>query len=177
MLIEFGSGTLSTLSLVDEVAFPSIQRVDSYENNHEWFQQVRNRLGSDARVVIQFVDGEMYQAVDRANTAQADLIFVDDSPTDKTRVPTVREVSRLCGKKPLVIMHDHDLWRLRLATRNFEHRVSFPAFNPQSCVMWHGHPERKPRVEEVSRIIQQHAPDISLTDIRGWMRVFVKELS
>ncbi len=67
----------------------------------------------------------MYQAVDRANTAQADLISADDSPTDKARAPTVREVYRLLGEKPLVIMHDHDLWRLRLTTRTFEHRVSF----------------------------------------------------
>ena len=175
-LIEFGSGTFSTLSFQDEVAFPSLQRVDSYENNRQWFEQVREGLTSNSCVNLHYVEGEMYQAVCGANTSRAEMIFIDDSPTAKARLPTVREVARRCGTEPCVVLHDYDLWRLRLAARGFEHCVSFDAFNPQSCVMWHGHPERRPIFECVARVIRQHAADLPLTNIRGWMEVFSRQL-
>ena len=175
-LIEFGSGTFSTLSFLDDVAFPSLQRIESYENNREWFEQVSKRLPSNARVNLQFVDGEMYRAVHGANTPDAAMIFIDDSPTSRARVSTVEEVARHCGTEPVVVLHDNDLWRLRLATRKFENRISFDAFNPQCCVMWHGHPERRPALEDVNRIIHQHAASVRLTDIRTWMKIFSTEL-
>jgi hypothetical protein len=176
LLIEFGSGTFSTLSFLDDVAFPSLQRVESYENNREWFEQVREEIPLNSRISLQFVEGDMYRAVRNANTSGAAMIFIDDSPTSKARVSTVEEVARECGTKPVVVLHDNDLWRLRLATRKFENRISFDAFNPQSCVMWHGHPERRPALEKVNRIIHRHATIVPLTDIRAWMKIFSMEL-
>jgi predicted O-methyltransferase YrrM len=176
LLIEFGSGTFSTLSFLDQQTFPSLQRVESFENNREWFEQIRERLPLGGRVHHNFVEGDMYRAVDSANTSAAEMIFIDDSPSAEARVPTVEKVAAQCGTKPLVVLHDNDLWRLRLATRRFEHRVSIETFNPQTCVMWHGHPERKPAIENVSRIIQQFGPNLRLTDIRAWAEVFSREL-
>jgi len=176
LLIEFGSGTFSTMSFLDEVAFPSLQRVESYENDRKWFEQIRESLPSNSRVHLQLVDGEMYQAVPGANTSAAGMIFIDDSPSAEARVPTLKEVARRCGTEPVVVLHDHDLWRLRLATRNFENRISFDSLNPQCCVMWHGHKERRPALEHVKRIIQQNAVKIPLTDIRTWMEIFSTEL-
>jgi len=176
LLIEFGSGTYSTMSFLDAVAFPSVQRVESYENDKSWFDQVRENLPANAPVHLQFVDGEMYQAVPRAKTSDAGMIFIDDSPTADARVPTLEAVARECGTEPVVVMHDYDLWRLRLATRKFENRISFNAFNPQCCVMWHGHKERKPVLEQVKRIIHQHATEIPLTDVRAWIQVFTDGL-
>lgn len=176
LLIEFGSGTFSTLSFLDKEAFPSLERVESYENNLEWFEQIQKKIPFNALVKLNFVEGEMYRAVQSANTASASMIFIDDSPTDAARVPTVEEVARGCGAEPVVVLHDNDLWRLRLATRKFENRVSFNAFNPQCCVMWNGHPERMPVLKKVNRIICLHANDVALTDIRTWMRIFSDEL-
>jgi hypothetical protein len=175
-LIEFGAGTFSTLSFVDDVAFPSLQRVESYENNRNWFEQVREKIPSNSRIHLQFVEGDMYRAVRNANTFGAAMIFIDDSPTAKERASTVDEVARQCGTRPVVVLHDYDLWRLRLATRKFENRISFDAFNPQSCVMWHGHPERRPALENVKRIIHRHATVVPLTDIRAWTKIFSIEL-
>jgi hypothetical protein len=176
MLIEFGSGTFSTLSFLDHVAFPSLQKVESYENNREWFEQIHEKIPVNALVNLHFVEGEMYRAVEGANTSGVSMIFIDDSPTDAARVPTVEEVARRCGTEPVVVLHDNDLWRLRMAARKFENRISFDVFNPQCCVMWHGHPERKPVLEKVSRIIHQHAGEIALTNIRDWQRIFSNEL-
>jgi hypothetical protein len=177
LVIEFGSGAFSTLSFLDEVAFPSVERVESYENNREWFQQIQRQIPLNAFVNLNFVEGDMYQVIEGANTHSASMIFIDDSPTAAARVPTVEEVARRCGAEPVVILHDNNLWRLRLATRKFENRISFDAFNPQCCVMWHGHPERKSVLGEVNRIIHQHASDIALTDVRAWIKIFLNELA
>jgi hypothetical protein len=171
-LIEFGSGSFSTLSFMDDVAFPSLEQVNSYENNKEWFEQVQQRTRGNSRIDLQYFAGDMYQAVAGADVAAADMIFLDDSPTAEERVKTVKEVSRLGRNGPVAILHDYELWRLRLAARQFEHRVAFDAFHPQSCAMWHGHPERRPILEDVARTISQHASDVPLTDIRAWIRVF-----
>jgi hypothetical protein len=175
-VVEFGSGTFSTMSFLDQKAFPSIRRVDSYENNQEWFDRVRQNLPSRERINLHLVEGEMYKAVRGAQPSTADMIFLDDSPSDRTRVPTVREVARSCGEKPVVVMHDHELWRLRLATRDFEHRISIDALNPQCCVMWNGHQERTVKLQRVRDIIRKFAASIPLTDVRAWADVFSREL-
>jgi hypothetical protein len=174
LLIEFGAGSFSTLSFLDEVAFPSLREIRSYENNKEWFEQVRERSRQSSRVNLQYIEGDMYRAVASAKVADADMIFLDDSPTAETRVPTVKEVSRLCGERPIVILHDYELWRLRLAARKFENCVAFDTFSPQCCAVWHGHPERGAILENINRTIRQHANNVSLTDIRGWSDLFTR---
>ena len=171
-LIEFGSGSFSTLSFLDEVAFPSIEQVRSYENNKEWFEQVQQRSRGSSRVHLQYFAGDMYQAVASADVAAADMIFLDDSPSAEERVKTVNVVSRLCGDGPVSVLHDYEMLKLRLVARKFDHCVPFEAFNPQCCAMWNGHPERRPILEDVSRTISLHANDLPLTDIRAWIDVF-----
>jgi hypothetical protein len=177
VLVEFGSGMFSTLSFLDRIAFPSLKAVRSYENNQQWFDQMRQRLPSNAGVDLEFVEGQMYRAVDRATTSAAAMIFIDDSVSAEERAHTVQEVARRCGPEPLVVMHDHDLLKLRLATHKFEHRIAFETYNPQTSVMWHGHPERRPVVEEVVRIIRQNATNILLSDVRAWTEVFSREFA
>jgi hypothetical protein len=176
VLIEFGSGTFSTLSFLDNVAFPSLQRIESYENNREWFEQVQKQLPPNAPVNLHYVEGEMYRAVVGANTSLADMIFIDDSPSAETRAPTVVEVAMQCGNLPVVVLHDVDLRKLRLATHKFENRINFEFFNPQTCVMWHGHAKRRQTLNEVKRIIQQNADHVALKDIRSWREIFSREL-
>jgi hypothetical protein len=173
-LIEFGSGSFSTLSFLDNVAFGSLEEVQSYENNKEWFEQVQKKLPDNSRVDLQFFPGDMHRAIAGADVAAADMIFIDDSPapTPEERVKTVKEVSKLCGQRPVVVLHDYDILKLRLGARNFEHLVVFDAFNPQSCAVWHGHPERRPILEEVNRTIRQHADNVPLTNVRAWIDVF-----
>lgn len=175
-IIEFGSGTFSTMSFLDETAFPWTRRVDSYENNRQWFDQVREKLPPSMRVSLHFAEGEMYKAVDAVNACAADMIFVDDSPTDRARVRTLEGLARSCGTRPVVVLHDYDLWRLRLATRRFEHRISIDTFNPQCCIMWQGHPERRQRLQRVGRIIRECGATIALIDVRAWAGAFSREL-
>jgi hypothetical protein len=175
-VIEFGSGIFSTLSFLDDLAFPTLKSTESYENNREWFEQIRAQIPPGGRVSLRFIDGKMYRAVNDAKVETAGMIFIDDSPTARARVPTVEAVARQCGSKPIVVLHDNDLWRLRIATRKFEHCVSFAAFNPQCCVMWHGHPEWRKVIENVAAIARRHAGEIPVTHARAWREVFSRDL-
>jgi hypothetical protein len=174
-LIEFGSGSFSTLSFLDDVVFPSLEEVRSYENNEEWFKQIQAKSRGSSRVDLQYFAGDMYRAVAGANVAAADMIFLDDSPSAEERVKTVKEVSRLCGDGPIAVIHDYEMLKLRLVAHKFEHCVAFEAFNPQCCAVWHGHPERRPILEDVSRTIQQHAGAVPPTDARAWIEVFTAQ--
>jgi hypothetical protein len=174
LLIEFGSGIFSTLSLLDETAFPSIENVESYENNREWFEQMQDRVGPTSRLSLHYVDGDMHLSVEGINTSRADMIFVDDSPSAEERARTVRRIARRCGVGPVVVIHDCELLKLRLASRRFARTVYFDSFNPQTCAVWNGRPELEPILEKVNETIRKHAGDIELTDIHGWARTFYK---
>jgi hypothetical protein len=171
-LIEFGCGTFSTLSFLDDVAFPSIEVVDSYENNKEWFEQISRELPPNSPIRLHLVIGDMYRTIDGASTPDASMIFVDDSPSAEERVQTVQGIARCCGTEPVVVLHDYNLWRLRLAARNFQNRLSFDAFNPQCGVLWNGRPERRLALKRVSDIIRRYARSIPPGDVRRWRRVF-----
>jgi len=142
-LVEFGSGNFSTLTFLDETVFPSLLRVESYENDRLWMQQMEAKLAGNPRVACHFFEGRMRDTVSGANLAAADLIFMDDSPSGWERAHTVREVARTCGERPVTIVHDYELPGIRLACRKFEHRFAFTSFTPQSCAVWNGAPTEK----------------------------------
>ena len=174
-LVEFGSGMHSTLSFLDRAVFPSLQKIDSYENNREWHEQISKSLPADERIKLHLVDGPMHNIVANAQTSDAEIIFVDDSPSAAERVHTVNEVARHCGKNPLVILHDYELWELRIATRRFSNRMAFDAFNPQCGVMWHGNSSPRRSLDQVKTIIARFSNQIPLKDVAGWRAVFSRE--
>jgi hypothetical protein len=171
-LVEFGSGNFSTLIFLDETVFPSPLRIESYENDLSWMQQMEGKLAANPRIAYRFFNGRMRDAVSSANLAAADLIFIDDSPNEWERAETVKEVARTCGKRPITIVHDYDLPMIRFACRKFEHRFPFISFTPQSCAVWNGDPNRKALLRSVAQRIQQHAARLSVTDARGWKKVW-----
>lgn len=172
-VIEFGSGDFSTLTFLDQAVFPSVRRVESYENNRDWMQHMRAKLAGNPRVVYRFFEGRMRDAVSSANLSAADLIFIDDSPNGWERAHTVKEVALICHEQPITIVHDYELPALRVACRKFEHRVEFTPFTPQSCAVWNGNPDRKALLEGVARRIEENASRLSVTDVRGWAKVFL----
>lgn len=171
-LVEFGSGNFSTLTFLDETVFPSLRRIESYENDLSWMQHIDAKLAGNPRVACQFFDGRMRDAVSGANVAAADLIFVDVSPSGWERRHTLMAVARNCGKRPIIIVHDYDLPGVRVACRKFEHRFSFTSFTPQSCAVWNGSLHRKALLESVACRIEENAPRLSVSDARGWAKVF-----
>ncbi len=171
-LVEFGSGNFSTLAFLDETVFPSLRCVESYENNLYWMQQMEAKLAGNPRVACRFFEGRMRGAVSTANLAAADLIFMDDSPSGWERSHTLIEVARKCGERPITIVHDYELPTIRLACRMFEHRSAFTTFTPQCCAVWNGNPHRKALLESVAHRLDENASRLSVTDARGWAKVF-----
>ncbi len=171
-LVEFGSGNYSTLAFLDETVFPSLVQVESYENNLYWMQQMEAKLAGNPRVVCRFFEGRMRGAVSGANLTEADLIFIDDSPSGWERSHTLIEVARNCGDRPITIVHDYELPTLRLTCRMFEHRFAFTTFTPQCCAVWNGNPHRKALLKSVAHRLEENASRLSVTDARGWSKVF-----
>jgi hypothetical protein len=171
-LIEFGSGNFSTLAFLDETVFPSLLRIESYENDSYWMQQMERKLAGNPRVAYRYFEGRMRGAVSGASLAEADLIFVDDSLTGWERAHTVREVARTCHERPITIVHDYELPGIRMACRKFEHRVAFTPFTPQSCAVWNGNPHRKALLESVAHRLKENASRLSVANARGWAKVF-----
>jgi len=85
-VVEFGSGDFSTLTFLDKAVFPSLLRVESYENNPAWMHQMQAKLADNPRVAYRFFEGRMRDAVSSADLPAADLIFVDDSPNGNGRI-------------------------------------------------------------------------------------------
>ncbi len=171
-LVEFGSGNFSTLALLDKGVFPSLLRIESYENDLNWMQQMEAKLAGNPRVSFRFFEGRMRDAVSGANHAAADLILIDDSLSGWERAYTVKEVARTCGERPITIVHDYELPGIRLACRKFEHRFAFTQFTPQCCAAWNGKHHRKALLERVAQRLEENASRLSVTDARGWAKVF-----
>jgi hypothetical protein len=171
-LIEFGSGNFSTLTFLDERIFPSLNQIESYENDLSWMQEMETKVAGDSRVTCRFFEGKMRDAVSQAGVAAADLIFIDDSANGWERAHTVTEVARTCREKPITIVHDYDLPAIRFACRKFDYRFPFTAFTPQSCAVWNGNPGRRAWLEGVERRITENASRLPAADAQGWAKVF-----
>jgi len=171
-VVEFGSGDFSTLTFLNQTVFPSVLRVDSYENNRDWIRRMQVKLSGNPRAACHFFEGRMRDAISCDNLAAADLIFIDDSPSGWERAHTVKEVARICSERSITIVHDYDLPAIRIACRKFEHRVAFTSFTPQSCAVWNGNPDRKVLLEGVVQKLEENASCLSVTDARGWAKVF-----
>jgi hypothetical protein len=171
-LVEFGSGDFSTLTFLNEMVFPSLIGLSSYENNLSWNQRMEAKLAGNPRVNLHFFEGRMRDAVSTASLAEADVIFIDDSPSGWERAHTVAAVAQACGERPITIVHDYDLPAIRVACRKFEHRFPFTHFTPQSCAVWNGNRHRKALLESVAHRLEQHASLLSVTDAGGWAKVF-----
>lgn len=171
-VVEFGSGDFSTITFLDQTVFPSVLRVDSYENNRDWMQRMKVKLAGNPRAAYHFFAGRMRDAVSRADLAAADLILIDDSASGWERAHTIKELARVRPERPITIVHDYDLPAIRVACRRFEHRFAFTTFTPQSCAAWNGNPDRKVLLEGVTRGLQENVARISVTDARGWFSVF-----
>ena len=135
-------------------------------------QNLERKLAGNPRVACRFFDGRMKDAVSSANLSAADLIFVDDSPSGWERAHTIKQIAQNVRERPITIVHDYDLPGIRVACRQFEHRFAFTQFTPQSCAVWNGTSDRKFLLENVARKLEQNAPRLSVTDARGWAKVF-----
>jgi hypothetical protein len=171
-VVEFGSGEFSTMSFLDQRAFPRLRVLRSFENDRKWHAKIAELVASDARVSLEFVDGAVANAATLRNLDGAELIFVDDSDM-KGRIRTIEAIAQFHLKNVPVIVHDYDHWRLRRVGRLFERRFCFSVWNPQTAVLWNGNPKWAMGLGNLAKVLQKHQNHAPLHDAVRWRQVLL----
>lgn len=176
-VLEFGSGRDSTLLFLNPQIFPKVESLDSYENDAAWYAQVAPLIANDSRAKINFVEGEIKNAVQGINFSKYDLVFIDDSTTSLERSRTILEVIRHSTTKNLVTIHDFEIEDYRLAAREFKNQFTFTALNPNTGLLSKmPFPIEKKLLIKLNKCIHKNSSKIDPDDISAWKTLLQKEL-
>ncbi len=173
-ILEFGSGLLSTPLFSNSRVFKDAISVISYENNDNWFQQVREVVSTNPSVSLRNVEGSISAAVNPDEVANSDLIFIDDSSACSQRVETIRQVVKF--KPKCLLIHDFEVFRYRFAARGMKNSHIFKAFIPNTGLLWTGDVIGRELVTRIDGLIKMHSKRISPDDSDGWLALFSEEL-
>jgi hypothetical protein len=136
-VMEYGSGECSTLTFLNRDIFPNLESLVSTENQAEWAEDTRRRVGDDPRWTL-ILDDE----TDPIN--DVDLIFVD-SLTGESRVRTLNKILAM-GFQGIIVCHDSQEPYYNAALPKFPYRYNFPQFWPNTAIVSTVH---IPKLEEV----------------------------
>src|ERR1044072_7529389 len=134
-VLEFGCGRYSTLTFLNALAFPHLERLHSIENDDSWAQTIQEAAGNDPRWRLQLVEGEIAESVADLDLESFDLILIDDSKTSEQRAATIRAIAAREPKHPWIVIHDFEFGEYRRAASAFQHRHRFRAYNPETGVV------------------------------------------
>jgi len=136
-IAEFGMGHFSTSIFLDRVCFPLVERLTSFEDDSEWFAVIAKKHSQDLRFEPNLVPGPMWKTAVKLRASDYDLVLVDDSKTECDRAKTLLalRVAQRITKGPVVVVHDAELPRVRVATLVFPNRMYFYDLCPQTGVL------------------------------------------
>ncbi len=175
-VIELGAGEYSTGLFLDRAVFSDLRRLVSFENNGAWFAHIKQKFGSDPRLDLRAVQGEMCHSLSIQTLSGADLIFVDDAD-DSSRARTLRAVAACCPNRTAIVVHDAELWRVRLALRYFPCCFLFDALNPQTAVLWGAELGGASALPRLNQAVKRHAQHLSMVDHGRWTSTLTECLS
>jgi hypothetical protein len=165
VVVEFGSGTYSTLTFLNRAIFPSLESLISLEDDTAWYEKMKQLVAADKRASLRLVAGSVASRIASIAWSAVDLIFVDDSE-ERGRSVTLNELSKHISSIP-VVLHDYNSPRLRWATRTFERRYFFSIWNPQTCVLWNGNLPWDWHLKTLNAILRSHRK-VSVDDTAVW---------
>ena len=165
VIVEFGSGTYSTLAFLDRAIFPTVESLVSLEDDSAWYEKMKQFVSADSRASLRLVASPVASQVRSIVWSAVDLIFVDDSE-ERGRAMTLKELSKHVSGTP-VVLHDYNSLRLRWATRPFERRYCFNIWNPQTGVLWNGNLPCYQHLDRVDSILRDNK-ELSVHDTAGW---------
>ncbi len=154
-VLEFGSGEISTQTFLDRTCFPELVRLESYENDPQWAQCIKNHVGDDTRLHLHMVQGEMASAVNEVDLEAFDLIFIDDSTTAQLRSATIRAVATKQPQRAIVVIHDFECLAYRRAAHLFRHSFRFVGQNPNTGVAWNGNQLSRSQLQSLDRRLRR----------------------
>lgn len=166
-VLELGSGTFSTPLYLNRGVFPDLEMLVSYEDDPEWLDVVMDAVGKDVRLDLRMVEAVRNAIPD--DLSRFDLIFVDDSRTTAERSTTIANIAQACPSG-LVVIHDFEQRRYRIAARGFTHRFVFSTFTPQVGVCWNDLSLSLKKLREARTLIAGNAKT-AVTDVERWSSV------
>ena len=164
-VLEFGCGRYSTLTFLNELVFPHLERLHSIENDDSWAQTIQEAAKGDPRWTLRLVNSEISESVSDLDLESFDLILIDDSKTSAQRAATIRAVARKQPKHPWIVIHDFEVDEYRRAAFDFKHQHRFRAYNPETGVMANQISEWK----TIDRIIKSKAKVFEPDAVVSWI--------
>lgn len=134
-VLELGSGTISTPAFLKPGLFPSIERLDSLEDDPVWGEKVRRHIGTHPKLRLQQV-ASVPQWAAEADLAAYDLIFIDDSVSAELRARTIGHVLARAAADTVVVIHDFEMPEYQAAVPTCFERLAISSFRPMTGVVW-----------------------------------------
>jgi len=136
-VLELGSGTISTPAFLDPVLFPSLECLDSVEDDPDWGETVSRHIGPHQKLRLHQVASVPEWAA-TADLSVYDLVFIDDSRTIELREQTIRHVLGRVSPETVVVIHDFEMPPYQDAVPAGFERIAFSSFHPMTGVVWRG---------------------------------------
>ena len=181
--LEYGSGVISTPTLLDRSMFPDLESVVSLENDAEWLDRVAAAT-DDARLELRLVDGSVRRAVAAAEVNAADMVLIDDSRAVEDRAATIEAVlDSLDPAVPTTILvHDAEtpeyLSLLRSKTARGgslegAHLFVFDAFEPHTGCLSTDPRCTPSRLRALNRRIARQTATTQPDDLAAWADLLI----
>lgn len=169
-VLEFGCGYYSTLTFLNRLAFPRLERLQSVENDESWAQTLSEVAKNDDRWVLNLVDGEIAESISALDLEAFDLILIDDSKNSAQRAATIRAVATRRPQRPWIVIHDFEVEEYQHAARDFAHRHIFKAYNPYSGLVCN----QMSNVKSLGRVLKEKGKTLQPDDVKSWLSVLCK---
>lgn len=170
-VLEFGGGFYSTLTFLDHSAFPDLKVLHCLEDDPVWAESLVTRTNGDHRVTVEKVEATMVSAASGVRFSDYDLVLVDDSTAYSDRAKTIQSISERWQGHNLLVMHDYEVPLYKEASRAFANRFSFTALLPNTGVAWNKAPLRVEQLQDLNRLLSDHAKQIPPEDAAEWIRI------
>jgi hypothetical protein len=174
-VLELGCGKYSTLTFLNKDIFPVLEVLDSFENDLEWANEMKEITRGDPRIKIRLIDKPMSEIVPQIDFQEYDLIFVDDSVTVDERTRTIYEIAKRKTAVKAVVIHDYENKSYREAAKEFSYRFKFDALNPNTGLVWNGEAISTAQLKAMHVLIRKYSHQIILDDFHQWIRIFDKK--
>jgi hypothetical protein len=171
-VLEFGCGRYSTLTFLNRVAFPQLERLHSIENDEMWAAAIQEGAKDDRRWTLQLANGLIAESVADLDLESFDLILIDDSKTSAQRAATISAVARKQPQRPWIVIHDFEVGEYRDAASGFRHRYRFRAYNPETGVV----ANQMNGWKSIDRVIKSNANLLEPDAIAEWIDSFRQDL-
>jgi len=171
-VLEFGCGRYSTLTFLNRLAFPELERLMSIENDDSWAATIQEVAKDDPRWTLRVENGEISESVFALDLEAFDLILIDDSMTSTQRAATIRTVGLKQPQRPWTVIHDFEVDEYRQAASGFKYRQRFRGYNPETGVVGN----RVADLKTIDRVIRSKAKVFEPDAIEKWIDSFRQDL-